>query len=70
MIFNYLLNSIGGHYMPSIALPLSVYAASKFAVTSLTEIVRKELAEDPNNKIKITVRSVYTNLQKRFHRQA
>ncbi|XP_046486139.1 farnesol dehydrogenase-like [Neodiprion pinetum] len=49
------INSILGHASsPRTNYPTSIYAPSKYAVTALTETVRKELAADPTNKIKIT----------------
>ncbi|RZC42510.1 adh short, KR, Epimerase, and/or NAD binding 10 domain containing protein [Asbolus verrucosus] len=46
------INSIGGHYVPN--LPnVNVYAASKHAVTALTETLRQELNQ-MENKIKVT----------------
>lgn len=51
------ISSIAGHYIPSITgLPsLNIYPPTKFAVTALTEIVRREL-RDLGTKVKITVR--------------
>jgi len=46
------INSLGGHYVPNIP-NLSVYPASKFAVTALTETLRQEL-NSIKSKIKIT----------------
>lgn len=36
------INSVAGHYVPAVPL-VNVYSASKFAVTSLTETLRREL---------------------------
>lgn len=47
------MNSILGHPIANFSMPTSVYSSSKYAVTALTESVRKELAA-ANSKIKIT----------------
>lgn len=47
------INSIAGHYVPSIK-EFSVYPATKHGVTALTETLRKELI-DLGSKIKVTV---------------
>lgn len=48
------LNSLAGHDAAGIKVPLSLYCASKYAVTGLTKSVRNELAS-LNAGIKITV---------------
>lgn len=52
------INSIAGHSVPVYEDPrlnvLNVYPASKFAVTALTETLRRELSS-VNSKIKVTV---------------
>lgn len=48
--------SIAGHENHTGKFPGSLYCASKFAVTALTESVRQELANEPNNKIRISVK--------------
>lgn len=47
------LNSIAGHYIPNLSAN-NVYPASKYAVTALTETLRRELV-DVGSKIRITV---------------
>lgn len=47
-------NSIAGHKGRRILKPMSIYNASKFAITGLTETLRMELALAKTN-IKITV---------------
>lgn len=47
------INSVAGHQVPPIP-GLNVYAASKFAVTALTETLRQEL-NSIKSKIKVTV---------------
>lgn len=47
------INSVAGHRVPPIP-GLNVYAASKFAVTALTETLRQEL-NSVKSKIKVTV---------------
>lgn len=52
------INSVAGHKVPELpALALSVYPASKFAVTALAETLRQELRYT-GSKIKVTVRIV------------
>ncbi|KAF2893590.1 hypothetical protein ILUMI_12586 [Ignelater luminosus] len=46
------MNSIAGHYVPNIA-NMNVYAATKHAITALTETLRQEL-NSIGSKIKIT----------------
>ncbi|XP_037943978.1 farnesol dehydrogenase-like [Teleopsis dalmanni] len=50
------INSITGHYIPSLAEPLmmNIYPASKYAITAINEIVRQEV-RDLGTRIKITV---------------
>ncbi|XP_015600623.1 farnesol dehydrogenase-like [Cephus cinctus] len=47
------INSVAGHNAELIMIPISIYAASKFAVTGLTDSVRNEIAA-ANLNIKIT----------------
>lgn len=47
------INSVDGHYVPHIP-NMNIYAASKFAVTALTETLRQEF-NTIKSKIKITV---------------
>ena len=50
------INSLGGHRVgPN--TDLHFYAASKFALTALTDGLRQELATDPPTKIRVAVRS-------------
>ncbi|CAD7084850.1 unnamed protein product [Hermetia illucens] len=51
----FLVNSLAGHRVPDFgpSMSSSVYAASKYAVTALTEIYRQELA-NAGTKIKVT----------------
>lgn len=57
------LNSVAGHRIPICYTGLSVYPASKHAVTALTETLRVELVQDKCN-IKITVsKNIFTILQ-------
>lgn len=49
------INSIGGHQVP-LFVGTSIYPASKFGVTALTETLRQEL-NSIGSKIKITVRT-------------
>uniref|UniRef100_A0A8D8FAF8 Farnesol dehydrogenase n=1 Tax=Culex pipiens TaxID=7175 RepID=A0A8D8FAF8_CULPI len=46
------INSISGHVVPNFA-KLNIYSASKFAVTALTETMRREFAAE-GTKIKVT----------------
>ncbi|KAK9738767.1 short chain dehydrogenase [Popillia japonica] len=46
------ISSVAGHY-PAIIPGLSIYTASKYAVTAFTESIRRELAQS-GSKIKIT----------------
>lgn len=47
------INSILGHYMPDVPC-LNVYPATKFAVTALTETLRRELRTVTSPRIKIS----------------
>ncbi|PSN53617.1 Dehydrogenase/reductase SDR family member 11 [Blattella germanica] len=47
------INSVAGHNLPPTIFPIYMYAASKHAVTVLTEGLRRELAQD-KSKIKVT----------------
>lgn len=49
------INSVAGHAVPFLGIPLGVYPASKYAVTALTETIRQELIIYDNKKIRITV---------------
>ncbi|EFN70152.1 Dehydrogenase/reductase SDR family member 11 [Camponotus floridanus] len=52
-IFN--INSIAGHYADLITMPISVYAASKYAVTGMTASLRNEII---NAKLDIKITSI------------
>lgn len=56
MIIN--INSAVGHQIPFIGFSLSMYGASKYAVTALTETMRQEMILQENNKIRVSVRIV------------
>lgn len=47
------LNSIAGHYIPNLKAN-NLYPATKYAVTALTETMRRELIEE-GSRIKVTV---------------
>ncbi|XP_046431817.1 farnesol dehydrogenase-like [Neodiprion fabricii] len=47
------INSVAGHVTPPVPMAISAYCSTKYAVTALTETVRKELAA-ANAEIKIT----------------
>ncbi|XP_015512679.1 farnesol dehydrogenase [Neodiprion lecontei] len=47
------INSIAGHSIPAVPINMSAESSTKYAVTALTELVRRELAVT-NAKIKIT----------------
>lgn len=49
------MNSVYGHVIPFAPELFSIYAASKFAVTAITETLRQELVVAGNRKIRITV---------------
>ncbi|XP_032685981.1 farnesol dehydrogenase-like [Odontomachus brunneus] len=49
------INSLAGHFAESILLPLSVYCASKYAVTGMSHSLRNEIA---NEQLKIKVTSL------------
>lgn len=49
------INSILGHSVPFMQMPVSVYPASKHAVTALTETLRQELVVSGSEKIRVTV---------------
>uniref|UniRef100_A0A1Q3FR56 Putative dehydrogenase n=1 Tax=Culex tarsalis TaxID=7177 RepID=A0A1Q3FR56_CULTA len=46
------INSVAGHYIPNVPI-LSIYPASKFAVTALTETMRREFSAE-GTKVKVT----------------
>lgn len=47
------INSVSGHYIPSTGKHLSLYPSSKYAMTAMTEVVRRELISAKTN-IKVT----------------
>lgn len=49
------INSVLGHILPFVGGIMSSYAASKFAVTALTETIRQELVIANDRKVRITV---------------
>ncbi|XP_046748682.1 farnesol dehydrogenase-like [Diprion similis] len=49
------INSILGHSIPDMPMPVSVYPSTKYAVTALSELTRKEFAA---NKIRVKVTSI------------
>lgn len=51
------VRSIAGHYADLITMPISVYAASKYAVTGMTASLRNEII-NAKLDIKITVRGL------------
>lgn len=51
------INSIVGHYVPNMPAPMSVYPASKHAVTAITDTIRHELVFAGNKKVRVTVSS-------------
>lgn len=51
------INSVAGHKVPDLpGLALSIYPASKFAITALADTLRQEL-RFMGSKIKVTVRN-------------
>lgn len=55
--FGYIINfnSADGHYAP-MNHSMNSYAGSKYAITAVTEVLRQELINMKNNRIKVTVR--------------
>jgi NADP+-dependent farnesol dehydrogenase len=53
MIIN--INSVVGHVVPFMEWSMNMYSPSKFAVTSLTKVIRDELIAMKNDKIRVTV---------------
>lgn len=49
------MNSILGHSIPYSDQGSSIYAPTKHAVTALTEVIRQELIESGDEKIRISV---------------
>ncbi|XP_069683468.1 farnesol dehydrogenase-like isoform X2 [Periplaneta americana] len=47
------MNSVSGHVLPPTVFPIYMYAASKHAVTALTEGLRRELVKE-NSRIRVT----------------
>nr|XP_046487728.1 dehydrogenase/reductase SDR family member 11-like [Neodiprion pinetum] len=47
------VNSVLGHSIADLPMPVSVYPSTKYAITALSEVTRKELAAD-NVRIKVT----------------
>ncbi|KAL7048557.1 hypothetical protein ACKWTF_003392 [Chironomus riparius] len=52
MIIN--INSVVGHQLPFTGFSMSMYGASKFAVTALTETMRQEMIMQENSKIRVS----------------
>lgn len=52
MIIN--VNSVVGHKIPYYGIPLNVYPPTKFAVTAFSEVLRQELVQLDNKKIRVT----------------
>jgi len=49
------INSVVGHSLPNMGVPSwNVYPASKYAVTALSTLIRHELANSDNKKVRIT----------------
>lgn len=48
------VNSVDGHYVPR-NFTTNTYSGSKFAVTALSDVLRKELIQMQNCRIRITV---------------
>ncbi|XP_029161320.1 farnesol dehydrogenase-like [Nylanderia fulva] len=55
------INSVAGHYAESINMPISVYCASKYAVTGMTASLRNEIV---NAKLDIKVTSISPGMVK------
>lgn len=52
-----IINSVVGHSVPFFGAPISVYPASKYGVTAMTEVLRQEM-QLFNSKTKITVNDI------------
>lgn len=48
------INSVVGHKIPFLGIPLNVYPPTKYAVTAFSEILRQELVVAENDKIRVT----------------
>jgi len=53
MIIN--INSVVGHQLPFTGFSMSMYGASKYAVTALSETMRQEMILQENSKIRVSV---------------
>lgn len=49
------INSVLGHYIPFMQLSLNIYPPTKYAVTAVTEVLRQELINLKNDKIRVSV---------------
>lgn len=50
------IGSISGHCVPNLDFKFNVYPGTKHAVRATTEVIRQELANNNNTKIRIAVR--------------
>lgn len=49
------INSVLGHYVPFMKLSMNIYPPTKYAVTAVTEVLRQELINLKNDKIRVSV---------------
>lgn len=49
------INSVLGHYIPFMKLSMNIYPSTKYAVTAVTEVLRQELINLKNDKIRVSV---------------
>jgi NADP+-dependent farnesol dehydrogenase len=49
------INSVVGHNIPFVNYSMNVYPSTKFAVTATTEVMRQELVNMKNDKIRVAV---------------
>lgn len=49
------INSVLGHYVPFMKLSMNIYPPTKYAVTAITEVLRQELINLKNDKIRVSV---------------